>query len=896
MILLYYFYPMNSLSSLTLSPPTELMSMGVKLSSREVTTISERNGRTFSHPDSNNVIQEKPWTLNNMLERYSFLDTYPWLSSQVSHTVLTKLRIPQDLLVTSISYAPFNAFTFWKGDVELNFQVTSTPLTQGMLAAVFVPLSAQRFIDSTIVPNFSNVSLNQVVYLYANANTSAKMFISYNSPQAYIDLTQDLITTRNALGYVYIIVFNPIQLAATASDTSSVSVFSRFSNNQFKVPRVSTIATTFAKPQSLYFAKPQAMTMLAKAAVSTLLSEDKEPPPSSSRTVIRKLTDKLIPKGVFSDAIDTALGIFGLDNPTDPSLQNPSKLIGTQRMNFVQGGETIDKLSLFPAQTYESTFETFATEIDEMSLNFLKEKFTYLGSFTFSTTSAVGDVVASWPINPFPIELFNMDATQVPLLSYISVPFQFWKGGLTYKIQVVSTSFQTGKLFFAFNFNTFTPATGLTINQLTSQYGEAIEINQGSNEFQFTVPYVATTPYLDVPNSNIPSIEDTIGYINVVVINPLVAPNNTPITITLNVFFAGNDDFELSTLTQSNNLIPSQPLQLAINNDPFTFLDFPLPSPSSDPINIKKALCARPQSVVAPLNTPLTGVDLATEEMVAPNATSSPRHDITQMSILSVRNLLKKYQMLQNYTLSFPSVGQGGLVTTIPISSLFGGQHFSSSPFLPNTVPLNPGIWNHFQLLYRQYKGPLRFKFMLNETSSNASFSIFFQPPVNNQTASPSDIIDAFANSMYMPQGPEPAAYNGRVNATRTANLVRIPVAYVNGLQKSAEFEIPFSSKFFSVISWTGAAAENELATSPLIDLGSLVVYTEYATFTGTANTSNVLNAFISFGDESRFGNLFQIPMLAVNSTVDSTGTLLKSTWPDSYGTGAPVSNTLFRL
>jgi len=175
----------------------EDMSMGVKLSSREVTAVSERNGRVTDHTVSDNVIQESPWTLNNMLERYAFLDTYPWLSSQTSHTVLKKLRVPQDLLTTTISAAPFSSFIYWNGDVEINFQITSTPLTQGMLAAVFVPLSAERFIDSTIVPNFSNVSINQVVYLYANTNTAAKMLISYNSPQAYLDLTVDAVTTRN---------------------------------------------------------------------------------------------------------------------------------------------------------------------------------------------------------------------------------------------------------------------------------------------------------------------------------------------------------------------------------------------------------------------------------------------------------------------------------------------------------------------------------------------------------------------------------------------------------------------------------------------------------------------------------------------------------------------------
>jgi hypothetical protein len=79
----------------------------------------------------------------------------------------------------------------------------------------------------------------------------------------------------------------------------------------------------------------------------------------------------------------------------------------------------------------------------------------------------------------------------------------------------VATSLQTCKLFVGFNFNQFSPATTANINSLTSQYGKAFEINQGTNQIEVTCPYVSTTPYKFMPNADIPSIFDSTGYVNI---------------------------------------------------------------------------------------------------------------------------------------------------------------------------------------------------------------------------------------------------------------------------------------------------------------------------------------------------------------------------------------------
>jgi hypothetical protein len=284
------------------------------------------------------------------------------------------------------------------------------------------------------------------------------------------------------------------------------------------------------------------------------------------------------------------------------------------------------------------------------------------------------------------------------------------------------------------------------------------------------------------------------------------------------------------------------------------------------------------------------------EELVAPNKTTYNRKDVTQRAPNSLRELLKKYQLCTVVPLKMPTTIAGGNVTMIKIRDLFGYTDILSKPVPPTTYRANNGLFTHYQLLYRQFKGPLRFKMMLNDVPVNYAFSVFYQPPVTEEFSNDATIKLAVANSLYLPPQPIPTGYNMTTSTTRAPNLMRLPVTYINGVQKTAEFEIPYSSKFHSILSWTGSASENELASSLLTDLGYLFIYNQATQFTTSTATEVNLHMFMALGDESRFGNLFQIPSVAVNSIVDSTGKSISSVWPDSYGTGSPISNTLVRF
>lgn len=848
-------------------------SLGITLATRQTTSHSHKQGYTGRHPLSDNTTQEQGWTLDNMLERYSFKATYPWSTTDNPHATLAKLRVPQDLIVNTITNAPFSSFMFWRGDVELHFQVTGTPFHQGMLAAVFVPLTNDSYTTSNILSNFSSLSVNQVCYLFPNTNTSAIMNIPYNSVQQYLDLSDNsAASNNNTLGYVYIVVFNRLELASTASDTCTVSLFSKFVNNRFKVPRQSSPIVLSAFPQS----------------------------------GVLRFVKKLMPKHIVKDLIDTSVDtastyakstitglISNLDKPTDANMTRVVNS-GLGRLNFSEGIEPIDKMTYAADSLPLTTDETFATNLDEMSMSHLKQKYSYLGTFDVTTTNQVGDVVASFPLNPNPNTLLQQANNIVPLLSYIASPFQYWTGSLNYKFVVVATSLQTCKMFAAISYGSYTNPTSVSPSVITSQYGEAFEINQGSNQIEITVPYNSTTPVKHIPNGWAPSSTDTLGMMNIIVLNKLVAPNNTPTTIHINVFISGGPDFNLTTLSPANQWAPIElPNIVQLSQD--ELLDDDIEIITVQKRKSQKIVLAKPQAgtdTVAPFVTTETNIDLADEQLVSPMSTVKPRESHIQPYVESIRTILKKYQLLYQVRIAIPAGGtgtstNGGIYTRLPIVEIF--NHLVDP--IPNIPPTNNGLLSLYSALFRQFHGSLRFKITADTWSGDIfnNFAVYYEPPINRPSNGFVDEVKAnnmYANASFV----YPAKGNTYNLATTSCNFlqaIRLPVHYSCGIEKTAEFETPFTSRFSSLL--IPNLNDQNIADREVSDFGTLVIYAANS----SANTT-CFNVYASLGDEARFGNIYQVPRIRLyNEKNGTTQAYIAEMFPDLYTPTTTSFNTL---
>jgi len=867
---------------------------GIQLVQRPTTSISTKVGSNQEHKMSDSIIQEKAWTIDDIMQRAKYVNTVPVPTSATSHTILEKLRIPEDLIdANAASQAPFENFIYWSGDVHIHLQMTASPTVQGCVAVVFVPLTSETAIESTIIPNFSALSVNQVCYLFPNTNTAADMVIKYNSPYNNLNIKDGgTASQETTLGYLYYVVLNPMELSTGASDNISISTFTHFEQNKFKVPRhtgVTRRITHHPKAQSEPVGTPQ----------------------PESKGIVEKVLDKVMPENVIGDIIDGVAGLIGLDNPTVSTVQEPVKVVSTQYLNFQKGAEFIDTMTLDPSGVTTITADTFATTADEMDMSYLYSKYSYLGSFRVNTEDPIGQVVASFPMNPCPNRLQNGSTRQVPLLQYLSTPFEFWTGGIQYRFVVVSTMMQTCKLVVGLNYGEFRPDTLNLIETVASQYGQVIEINQGSNVIDMTVDYIAGTPMLHVPSSNIPNKFDSMGMVNVAVLNPLVATNGAPSNITINAFIAGASDFHLTTLTMSKSLQPQCPVKLSAlkkkkklyvveesESEDIEVIEIPEPRRSARPSIV------RAQSSAQPIITPRSEVDMTGEpNLVSKNDVAVPRSPISQPYVRSVRDILRKYQSygaieLPNVTNVPPNEGQSN-VFEFDIRSLFGRS--SIDALLPPTQAYNIPLGNFtlYQLMYRLFKGSLNFKIIsrvFTGALDASNFAIYYQPPVARQAVSMADTLRNQVNMFSFPTT-NGLTLNSRKGNFQLASSTRLPVHFVNGVNKTAEFKIPYSSRFLSILSTLGANSENELLSNEITDLGRFyIVYNFHDNTVFESDGPYVMDMFFSLSDDARFGTLYNVPTLTTYSYVTSTGQLTTSAAPDDYGTGAPVANTLIIL
>lgn len=736
--------------------------------------------------------------------------------------------------------------------MTVHAQMTASPTVQGCVVMVFIPLSSSTE-DNLILANPAAISVNQCSYLFPNTNTAATMEIKFNSPYTNLDTT-GATTALSSLGTLYFVNFNALQLSEGASDNIDISLFCSFTNNKFKIPRLTPLTVRMQ---------------------------------SGKASLLDTLVDTVLPDNMLGDVIKTVGAEFlPFDKPLDPRLALPNKVISTQYMNFSSGSEAIDRMTNTPAHLSVVDGDTFGTTTDEMDMDYLLMKYSYLGSFNIDTSQTSGALLATLPLNPCPTPIVGN--TAVPLLHYMSIPFNYWTGPLNYKFQVVSTMMQTCKILISVNYGSIA-SSGLPLNQLASQYGQVVEINQGSNAFEITVDYAASTPALFIPSGNKPSLQNSMGTMNITLLNALVATNGAPTSIAVNVFIAGSSGFSYNTLALAGNLLPSSlsppPLprmkqRLYVAEEKPDLSDY-------DVVVTRKFVRApalKPQSGSAqPLIAPVSEIDTPDENLISGSETViRPRPPIGQKHTETIRDVLKKYQLVLSTTLSHTG-SQGYLNTVLPVASLLCAKNRS-------------GLLNHFAKMYRLSKGSFNFKLTFKFEGTNpadattlSDLVVQYLPPFAEPLDATSfdDLTDTLANTYLMdPAFLSDPTYNARSSAAACATALaynRLPVHFVNGVTRTAEFNIPYTSNYASQL----LNVFDDGTVAFMRDMGYISIQSPVV----SAGVKLHMSVFMSIGDETRFGTLFNVPTLVPVQQVD--GAYL---YPDDYTAPTVPSFTLKKV
>jgi len=173
---------------------------------------------------------------------------------------------------------------------------------------------------------------------------------------------------------------------------------------------------------------------------------------------------------------------------------------------------------------------------------------TRIAVVSWNTTATGGSLLASFsvdPMNTYPLGGLVVDNTP---LSYFGYLYNYWRGGLRFTVECMSTRFHQGQLYVAFNPNMST----MTFSQARNCTSATLDLGF-NNRTSLDVPYVSSADYLDVrAHSNIiPSITQSLGIFNVFIQNALAVNGSVASSIDVNIYISALDDFEFKVPRQA---------------------------------------------------------------------------------------------------------------------------------------------------------------------------------------------------------------------------------------------------------------------------------------------------------------------------------------------------------
>lgn len=240
---------------------------------------------------------------------------------------------------------------------------------------------------------------------------------------------------------------------------------------------------------------------------------------------------------------------FGFSRPTVYTDTVNVKNFPISNLAITVGAENVQKLTFDPKQqlTLDPRVANLSGE-DQLALAYLKKRWSCFAEFTWATSDVPGDLLLEWLVMP---GMNNVAAGigQQSITSFISFPFQYWRGGLEYKIVFGTSHLQSGRL--AITYDPYGVAHVATASN--QQYMLYVDLSQ-TDEVCFDTSWMQPIAWKEVIGTISTAGHSTVGIIyneaiangslRISVVNPLMSPN--PVTLTAMIYIRGCDDLEFA--------------------------------------------------------------------------------------------------------------------------------------------------------------------------------------------------------------------------------------------------------------------------------------------------------------------------------------------------------------
>jgi hypothetical protein len=369
------------------------------------------------------------------------------------------------------------------------------------------------------------------------SNSPVEIKIPYCAPFSHYNL----ITTFSTMGTLNIKALNLIAAGTTPAPSIFLSIFAWFEDVELSLPtslpvQVPTLLAQVGNEMSGTLSGNISNTLSNVSVAAAGLSKD-----ANLGAIAKQVSwAARLASGVASS--------FGFSKPTN--LESNRAVMSLPAKGFTNSNniDYSQKLSMLADNEIRETSGIFSSSVDEMSIPYVCSKSCILMSNIAWTASEIPDTVLfEYPVAPGASSGAGT-IIRPTTLAFVASMFQYWRGGITYRMTAAKTAFHSGRLRV-----TFHPGVYSTTDPLVYEnaYNWIFDLST-SSEITFTIPYVSNAPYREVAIEDVASPDllterHSIGIVTITVLNELrVANSSASSTVPLNLWVAGDKDISFS--------------------------------------------------------------------------------------------------------------------------------------------------------------------------------------------------------------------------------------------------------------------------------------------------------------------------------------------------------------
>jgi hypothetical protein len=264
---------------------------------------------------------------------------------------------------------------------------------------------------------------------------------------------------------------------------------------------------------------------------------------------------------IGANAVSAMAKIFGYCRPPITKAPEPFRPTAISSLAVSNVPDNSQKLTLDEKQ--ELSIDPRIAGLgpaDPLNIREIAKRESFLTSFTWAIGTApdtflwnarVDPVI--WAENAGPPVSFHF-----PACAFAALPFQYWKGTMKFRFQIVASSFHKGRIKIVYDPNYIANTSYLSYSEYNTNYLKIVDIAE-EQDFTIEVGFAQPTSFAEHHRPGLNSVTELYsttryaapglgnGVLAVLVVNELTTPNSTVTNdIEVNVFVSMGDDFEVA--------------------------------------------------------------------------------------------------------------------------------------------------------------------------------------------------------------------------------------------------------------------------------------------------------------------------------------------------------------